>query len=359
MKANECSFEIIENKQDLDYLKLEVNHLPVSIMNAIRRCVLCYVESVAIDPKNIIVDKNTGQLHDQFLSDRLAYIPINVSPDEYQNYRIELHDSKNPDKPFKNEEIHPVYIYTDDLKVYKNEKPSTDKIFVGNSQLLYLKPDQEIKLKMSLSLYGAKEGRKYNDNRLGAVWNPSSQICYRYKTQSDLLGREPIIPEEQDYLGKENNEPYSYIMQIRTLGSKYVTPKYVIDRSFTILKEKCEKLLEEVLNYQKSSTIRIKEENKNRIVIQIFNGEEHTLGHMIQDRMDKVQRHYGESRENLVSYKIPHQLTEELHFIIQNDPNKIKLTPLQIFKEASEDLIKELEEYRKKFNKLDFTKKHK
>ena len=359
MNKNECSFEIIENKKELDYLKLEVNHLPVSIMNAIRRCVLCYVENVSIDPKNIIIDKNTGQLHDQFLIDRLAYIPINVSPNNYNDYRIEIHDKVNPDKPFKNNENYPIYIYTDDLKVYKNDKLVNDKIFVGNSQLLYLKPDQEIKFKMTLSFYGSKEGRKYNENRLGAVWNPSSQICYRYKTQSDLLGREPIITEEQDYLGKENNEPYSYIMQVRTLGSDYITPKYVIDRAFSILKDKCEKLLKEVLNEDKSSTIRIKDDNKNRIVIQIFNGEEHTLGHMIQDRIDKVQRRYGESRENLVSYKIPHQLTEELHFIIQNDPNKIKMTPLEIFTEGVNNLVSELEEYRKIFNKLDFTKKHK
>jgi DNA-directed RNA polymerase subunit L len=355
MNTNECSFEIIENKKEFDYLKLEVNHLPVSIINAIRRCVLCYVENVSIDPKNIVINKNTGQLHDQFLSDRLSYIPINVSPENYDDYRIEIHDNINPDKPFKNDESYPIYIYTDNLKVYKNDKLVNEKIFVGNSQLLYLKPDQEIKFKMYLSFYGTKDGRKYYENRLGAVWNPVSQICYRYKTQSDLLGREPIIPEEQDYLGKENNEPYSYIMQVRTLGSDYITPKYVINRAFIILKEKCEKLLKEVLN-DESSTIRIENIKENRIVIQIYNGEEHTLGHMIQDRIDKVQRFYGESRENLVSYKIPHQLTEELHFIIQNDPNKIKITPLEVFTEGINSLVKELEEYRQIFNKLDFNK---
>jgi DNA-directed RNA polymerase subunit L len=355
MTEQDSSFKILEKNIENNYLKVEVDNVHVSVMNGIRRGIICYVECVTVDPKSIEVSKNTGVLHDQFLSDRLSYIPLNVSPDNYRDYRIEIHESKDSFLPFRNTESHPIYIYTDDLKVYKNNVLTDEKIFVGNSKLLYLKPNQEIKFKMNLCFYSNKEGRKYNTNRLGSVWNPVSQICYRYKTQADLLGREPIISEESDYLGKENNEPYEYIMQIQTLGNVYIDPQYVVDRVFMVLKNKCANLLKETTNHESSSVIRINEESKNRVVIQIFNGEEHTLGHMIQNKMDDVQRSYGESRENLVSYKMPHQLTDELHFIIQNDPKKIKVSPLKIFEEAIIKLMEDLDVYRTKWNNLDFT----
>ena len=149
-------FIILENKLNENYLKFEVNNIPVSVVNGIRRCILSFVECVSIDPKGINISKNTGLLHEQFLEDRLSFIPLNVDPNEYQNYEIKIHDSKNSDKPFMNENTYPIYIYTDDLKVYKNGKISNENIFVGNSKLLYLKPEQEIKLSMKLSFFLTK-----------------------------------------------------------------------------------------------------------------------------------------------------------------------------------------------------------
>ena len=67
MTEQDSSFKILEKNIENNYLKVEVDNVHVSVMNGIRRGIICYVECVTVDPKSIEVSKNTGVLHDQFL----------------------------------------------------------------------------------------------------------------------------------------------------------------------------------------------------------------------------------------------------------------------------------------------------
>ena len=356
MSNSKPNFVVLKNDTQNNYMKFELNNVNVSTANAIRRIILSDVESVTIDPSSIVFEKNNGPIHDQMLSDRLSYIPLNINPEEYKDYRIELHDKFNPDKPFVNNisnDTQHLYIYTDDLIVYKNDKKIENKnIFVGNSRLLLLHYEQEIKFSCTLSFFGKNEGKKYNNNRLGAVWCPVSQIAYRYKTNADLEGREPNVSEEQDYIGKENNTPNSFIYQIETLGSSFINIEWIINQSFHIIKKKLSFLKNNINNPDTSDLIKYTNENDNKIHIYIHNGDDHTIGNLLQTKINEIQNFIGESRENIVSYKVPHQLVDELQIIIKNDPKKIKISPLEVFIKACNELINEFTYLQNEWAKL-------
>ena len=350
------SFNVLKNEPQNNYMKFELNNVNVATANAIRRIILSDVESVTVDPSSIVFEKNNGPIHDQMLMHRLSFIPLNISPDDYQDYRIELHDKNDRDKPFVNNfnsDTQHMYIYTSDLIVYKNDKKVENKdIFVGNSRLLLLHYEQEIKFSCTLSFFGKKEGQKYNNNKYGAIWCPVSQIAYRYKTNADLEGREPSIPEEQDYIGKENNSPSSYIYQIESIGSSYINNDWIVNRAFHIIKKKLNFIKNNINNPDTKDIIKYTKYNDNHIHIYINNSEEHSIGNLLQTKINEIQNFIGESRENIVSYKVPHQLVDELQLIIKNDPKKIKITPVELLINACNELINEFSHLQSEWSKL-------
>jgi len=61
--------------------------LDKSITNGIRRTLLTDIQSVAFDPDNIKIEKNTGSLHNEFLKHRISLIPLYIDPETY-NYSL-------------------------------------------------------------------------------------------------------------------------------------------------------------------------------------------------------------------------------------------------------------------------------
>ena len=61
--------------------------LDKSIVNGIRRTLLTDIQSVAFDPDNIKIEKNTGSLHNEFLKHRISLIPLYIDPETY-NYSL-------------------------------------------------------------------------------------------------------------------------------------------------------------------------------------------------------------------------------------------------------------------------------
>ena len=52
--------------------------LDKSLINGIRRTLLTDIKSIAMDPENMIIEKNTGSLHNEFLKHRISLIPLYV-----------------------------------------------------------------------------------------------------------------------------------------------------------------------------------------------------------------------------------------------------------------------------------------
>jgi DNA-directed RNA polymerase subunit L len=90
--------------------------LDKSLINGIRRTLLTDIKSVAIDPDNIVIDTNTGSLHNEFLKHRISLIPLYIDPENYNSSLLfEL-------KVVMNDNL-TMNIYNSDFNIYplKNE----------------------------------------------------------------------------------------------------------------------------------------------------------------------------------------------------------------------------------------------
>ena len=78
-KASEIQFDIKGDKE---------NGLDKSIINSLRRTLLSTIPTVAfrtdINNSDIIIKKNNSSLHNEFLADRIALIPLYINPLDYQ-----------------------------------------------------------------------------------------------------------------------------------------------------------------------------------------------------------------------------------------------------------------------------------
>ena len=99
--------------------------LDKSIVNGIRRTLLTDIHSVAFDPDNIIIEKNTGSLHNEFLKHRISLIPLYIDPETY-NYSLlfELKVEMNDDTTMN--------VYNGDFNIYPLKNEYLEKVESGD-----------------------------------------------------------------------------------------------------------------------------------------------------------------------------------------------------------------------------------
>ena len=99
--------------------------LDKSITNGIRRTLLTDIQSVAFDPDNIKIEKNTGSLHNEFLKHRISLIPLYIDPETY-NYSLlfELKVEMNDDTT--------INVYNSDFNVYPLKNEYLEKVESGD-----------------------------------------------------------------------------------------------------------------------------------------------------------------------------------------------------------------------------------
>jgi DNA-directed RNA polymerase subunit L len=90
--------------------------LDKSLINGIRRTLLTDIKTIAMNPDHIIIDKNSGSLHNEFLKHRISLIPLYIDPENYNNSLLFELKVKMDDNPTMN-------IYSNNFNIYplKNE----------------------------------------------------------------------------------------------------------------------------------------------------------------------------------------------------------------------------------------------
>ena len=158
-----------------------------SIVNGIRRTLLTSIKTIAFNDDDIIIEENTGSLHNEFLKSRIGLIPLYIDPNEFhKSYLFEL-NVEEFDTPIIN-------ITADMFNLYGLNKETID--IIEKQSLMGDIPDEEnILLKMNNI---SKE--YYNlDNKL-----------------SDKLKKDIFKPFE--FNGKDN---YSLITELKSTNSDF------------------------------------------------------------------------------------------------------------------------------------------
>lgn len=356
------NFTILEKKPN--YLKFEIIDSDTSLVNAIRRICWSEINFVSVDPNSVDegIEVNTSPLHNQFIGKRFVLLPCNINPKNYQEYEIQIHDDKDPNEPLVN--IDDVYhkIYSDDFKIYRNNKLVNEKPFIGNSLIFALKPGQKFKCRFKLSYNNVRNGFKYNKEN-GSNWCPVSQVGYKYKTKKDITGEHQLVDDERNYIGIEHNKPTDFIFQIETIGSDYYTPQIVINIALNILIDKLdltENSIKKILKGESTYYMSIdKSTTIDKLTKFIFHGddtiehpgENHTLGNLLSFHTNEMQNTLGESRDNFVGYKQLHQLLPDMELHIKNDSKKIKISEEELLLQVIKDLKNTIKKSISNFNK--------
>jgi len=107
-----------------DMLTFTLKNTDVSITNAMRRTILGNIRAVVIAKTDCNITVNTTRFNNEILKQRMACIPVCLSPDEEEIkvFSIELNKS--------NSTAATVMVTTEDFKILENGKPSSKRLFL-------------------------------------------------------------------------------------------------------------------------------------------------------------------------------------------------------------------------------------
>jgi len=122
------SFPIVSDihKTDDDILQFTLKNADVSVANALRRTIIGNIKAVVISKDNCSITSNTSRFNNEIIKQRLACIPICLTPDPdtIKNFTVQLTKTNNT--------AHVVYVTSEDFKVMENGKESDKKLFIPN-----------------------------------------------------------------------------------------------------------------------------------------------------------------------------------------------------------------------------------
>lgn len=371
--------------------------LDKSISNGIRRTLLTDIHSVAFDPDNIIIKKNTGSLHNEFLKHRISLIPLYIDPETY-NYSLlfELKVIMNDDTTMN--------VYNGDFNVYPLKNEYLEKVESGDeSTIEMLKKVDKNYYNLNNPLSNARKKEIFRPFRFGNVDNymlitelkdtgseedkqiidlyavpnigttrvhsrhnnlPTVVYTFTKDTKAfdehlkEMIEIDKVKNEnkpqysksltlkesERYFLRDMNDSPYSYDFKIQS--NHYFDSPTLYKKSLDILIGRLHHIGEqlEILTTTPETSIFSIDKFKGDLLYQIVMlKEDDTTGNMIQSHMANKFLD-GENIIEVCGYKKPHPLTELIVFNVMIKPgNYTELQKhtyiIKTFMDVCKDLI--------------------
>lgn len=322
-----------------DKLTFDMQGVPTSFANAIRRMCIAEVPIVCIDKKSIVFVKNTSILHNGFLTNRLKLIPIKNTDDIYKNY-----DDFEIKIDIKNDSMEIKEVFAKDFEFYKNgTKIDPDKVLVYPTLLIAkLKPKNHIILNAKF---------KIDIGKNGAEFNPTTNCLYVFERDEKLIKKmmkeikDPEMLEEfkvcdsdRYYKKTKDGEPAVFKFTIETTGS--LSCSKIVQYSLFELKKKLENLTIHLKSPEDSEYVHISTDTimDDSTDFTLYN-EDDTLGNLLTYQL------YKNPNVEYAGYLIPHPLDKKV--IIRVKPKSGDATKL-LLNDIS-NLIKFIDKIKKKF----------
>ena len=312
---------IFDPKNPTNRYTFEIYDIDLSIVNAFRRIILSEIQipgMIGVNEPTIQIISSNGPLHNEFLIHRIGLIPICLKESEVDNYidnsiTLEL-NVNNTTNSIKN-------VTTEDIIVKRNNKEIDKKelreIFypnmVTNNYILItrLRENEYLHFKGSV----VKKNSKYN-----AAFNPVSLCTFSYIIDKSKITKDmSILDKEREYYVNKYGEPNAFHFEIEPIN-KYITPKYLINKSIEILINKINNLITNIKSSEEINLLKVLE-NTYKFIIE---NEDDTLGYVIQSFIhDKYVRNNDTIMENITckycGYICPHPLKNILEIQITLD----------------------------------------
>lgn len=301
---------VISNiKHDGSMVSFRISNINVCFANAIRRTILsdidvCCILSENSETNQVIIEKNTGRLHNEIIKHRLSLIPVNFTgtKKEMQTF-CDTHvlevDCKNDTELMKyvtTENFQLKNKLTGDIVISKTIFPPDD-ISKDYIDLCRLRPKicdtisgEELKLSAGFSISNAKSNAMYNvvskclytntidKQRATATWK---NIEAEMKTQNTS-----ITPKEIEFARNNFNnldiarifidDSFDFVIH----GIGVIIPMTIVKLSLEVLTSKLHKILQEI--QQNTLIIRKSETIMEHCFDIILFDEDYTIGKIIE-----------------------------------------------------------------------------
>ncbi len=347
-------FQSVVRGEEPTILTFTLSPTHVSYANTLRRTMITEVETVAFR-SNILSDgstadvkifKNSTPMSNEMLAHRIGLIPIHVSdplswnPEDYE-FKLDV----------KNDAAENLDIVAADIEVYKSRGPEEEPLKIPSVEFFH--PDRVTQDTALLAVLKGRLGTQEPEQlsfkaratvgtgREHAAFMPVTSRCaYGYSRDEDperqkeffvkwlethkkiaasTLDSDPTKKEELErefrtmgiqrvYKIDERGEPYSFDFVVESVG--VLDPVYIVGRAIDIL-------IAKLLRYASVDAGDLPEglkvlpaDARMKGFDFIFQGEDHTLGNLLQTYMD--QHMIDSELITFAGYKVPHPLRDEM-----------------------------------------------
>lgn len=329
----------------------QIKDIDLSIVNSIRRVIISEIPTIAFyfdssdtNKIDIIINKNTGSLHNEFLAHRISLIPIHFNENEIRTFNNDSYTFKIQKK---NKSLSILSVTSADIQVFKDgtlQPPSVrERLFPKNS----ITGDYVLITKLKPNLYHMEEGEEIDivckaSKGIGlqhARWSPVSQ-CSFINLKDDIAGQkafqEKIQKLEENgkaltdsekkslrtqfdtleayrYFKKNKfDEPNEFLFSIETECA--LTPRYLFKEAFGILSQRVQDFAKGIeeddikkISYRELPNI------PNFFELEIKN-ETYTLLNLLQSCIynDNIRDVKGSKVLEFIGYYNPHPLDDKM-----------------------------------------------
>jgi DNA-directed RNA polymerase subunit L len=348
------------------------NGFDKSQVNAIRRTLLSSIPSVGFslegDKTNLTMIRNDSSLHNEFILNRIALVPLYINPETYQKQYLFYLNVQSTDKesvttitmndfsiyPIKDgvnvEELNPIPSkdnYQMNNPLSQEEKDKILRPFIMNDTKNYcilteLKKSSD-KNSLHIEAYGVPDiGHAYENSR----WCAVSQASYMFKKDEEQFKKvlqdkiavkgiqneskdvkkrfaeELFIKESERYFLRDNfAEPYHYEMTIQS--THYMSSEELFVKANDIIRDQINDFKKTIPSlFSGNETMSIQKTKENVYVI-TCHGYDHTVSNLLQSYISRYMID-NDSEFAVCGYKKVHPLQDIIEFTLSfNTSNKI------------------------------------
>jgi DNA-directed RNA polymerase subunit L len=291
----------IENKKD---------EVLISLINALRRTIMCDVEVYAIDMESTVFYENSALLDNEFLNKRLSLIPIRSDHADviYENVRVEC-KIKNNTPEMKS-------VYVSDFEFKDDKGAVLQKEFCRFPSILFakLKPNQSISFETRL--------KKSTSQKSGANFNPTAVCVHTFEIDEAALethikekgmneseAKSFLLDQAELFYQKGNGGiPSIYNLTLESVGQ--LLPTQIYESGVEKLRNRI-LIAKGEMNLKNSEKISItKNKNSDEVYDVVFMDENDTLGNLLSEYLCQ------DEEVKYIGYRLVHPLKYEMHMKI-------------------------------------------
>lgn len=327
------------------HIIFHVRRVPLPIVNAVRRAVLSWLPSMALDPATMEFRANTSALNTQFLAHRVSLVPLGF--DENQLRVFGLTPGSDNGLAFvlsrKNATWEVERLTTADFKVYDRERAAVDAApifptFRGHHALLaYLRPGEEVHMECTAGMGTGHEHSRWSQVSLCTFRNIVDKSAAAAELERRLEAAGGLTPEARESLIRNfwaldanhyfEENAYEFEIECETR----LRPQWLFWKALRVLRAKVEAFKRDLLAAPAPALAaagvvgdELQAEEPPRVEVAsspdiqgfyqvLLRGEDHTLGNLLQGLLFErwVTADLG-GAVSFIGYHCPHPSEDHL-----------------------------------------------